>query len=85
MKRIDRYTCEEVFERLDDFIDRELSPDETLLVEEHLQICEWCAKTYEFQSGVLNSVKAKLQRVSAPTDLLSRISSALQSRAEARD
>lgn len=78
MRKIDRYTCEQVFQRLDDFIDRELAPDETQLIEEHLEICEWCANTYKFQKGVLNSVRSKLQRVAAPPDLLSRISGALK-------
>jgi len=78
MTRPDRYTCEQVFQRLDDFIDRELTPGETTSIEEHLEICEWCAKTYKFQAGVLSEVRAKLQRISAPPDLLSRISGALK-------
>ena len=33
---LNRHTFEEAFRRLDDFLDRRLSPEETRLVEEHM-------------------------------------------------
>jgi Putative zinc-finger len=36
MAPIDRYTCEETIRRLDDYLDRELTPHEMQLVKEHL-------------------------------------------------
>jgi hypothetical protein len=39
MTPLSRYTCEEAFRRLDDYLDRELSSDETELVREHLEVC----------------------------------------------
>ena len=68
-----RFTCEEVFQRLDDFLDRELSAEEIRLMEEYLTICAACASEYRFESEVLNSVKAKLRRIAVPEDLKARI------------
>ena len=70
----DRFTCEEVFARLDDYLDRELTPDEMRLVKEHLATCAACASEHRFESGVLQSVREKLSRLSVPADLMARIS-----------
>jgi len=79
---LNRNTCEEAFRRLDDFLDRRLSPEETRLVEEHLQICDACTREFSFESSVLNGVKRKLRQLEVPSDLLGRILSRLQSGAE---
>lgn len=78
MPTVDRFTCEQVFLRLDEYIDRELTADEMQLIHEHIAQCHWCLSAYEFQESVLSSVKAKLQRVQAPPDLMERISLALK-------
>jgi anti-sigma factor (TIGR02949 family) len=70
---LNRHTCEEAFRRLDDFLDRRLSPEETRMVEEHLHICAACTREFSFESSVLEGVKRKLRHVEAPTDLLARI------------
>ncbi|HZA99148.1 MAG TPA: zf-HC2 domain-containing protein [Gemmatimonadales bacterium] len=70
---LNRHTCEEAFRRLDDFLDRRLSPEETRMVEEHLHVCEACTREFNFESSVLEGVKRKLRHVEAPTDLLARI------------
>ena len=77
MRQLDRYTCEEVFRRFDDYLDRELTPEEIELVEEHMAICERCAREYRFEESVLRNVRAKLHRLAAPPGLLNRISRAL--------
>ena len=64
-----RLTCEEVFGRLDDFLDRALSADELLLVEAHLRTCAACASEHRFESGVLSDVRSKLSRIEAPPSL----------------
>jgi anti-sigma factor (TIGR02949 family) len=75
---LNRNTCEEAFRRLDDFLDRRLSAEETRLVQEHLQICEACTREFTFESSVLNGVRQKLRHVEAPEDLLRRVLSGLQ-------
>ena len=74
MSRIDRLTCEEMFRRLDDYMDRELSADEAAMVREHLETCAVCAAEYAFESSMLRSVRAKLAHISAPPDLMKKIS-----------
>lgn len=73
MSRLNRRTCEEAFRRLDDFLDHELSPEETRLVEEHLHICAACTREFTFEASVLRGVKKKLGHITAPADLVSRI------------
>ena len=69
MSHLNRSTCEDAFRRLDDFLDRRLSPDETRLIEEHLHICAACTREFNFEASVLNGVRQKLRHLSAPADL----------------
>lgn len=73
-----RATCEEAFRRLDDFLDRRLSAEETRLIEEHLQICDACTREFTFEASVLLGVRQKLQRVVAPPDLIARIAERIE-------
>jgi anti-sigma factor (TIGR02949 family) len=74
----DRYTCEEVFRFLDDYLDRELGEAEQALVRAHLEICVVCANEYRFEASVLQHLKANLRRIAVPHDLMQRISRAIQ-------
>lgn len=80
MSKLDRSNCEEAFRRLDDFLDRRLSPDEMRLIEEHLKVCDWCAREFNFETSVLEGLKRRLKQVDAPADLLSKILSRLPRR-----
>ena len=74
MTGVDRhFACEDVFRRLDDFLDRELSPEEARLVEEHLSTCAQCASEHRFERRVLDEVRGKLQRIRAPEGLMDRV------------
>jgi anti-sigma factor (TIGR02949 family) len=73
MRPIDRFTCEEAFRRLDDYLDRELSAAEMATVREHLETCAVCTREFAYEAGVLGEVRSKLQRVDVPPDLLARI------------
>jgi predicted anti-sigma-YlaC factor YlaD len=77
MARIDRYTCQETFERLNDYLDRELTPEETRLVIEHLEVCAFCAPEFEFEARLLQEVRAKLHAIPAPPSLLDKVRDAL--------
>ena len=74
---VTRYTCEEMFRRLDDYLDRELGPAEMRRVREHLETCAACASEFAFEANVLAEVRSKLQRISAPVELLSRVEALL--------
>lgn len=73
MTRTDRFTCGEVFQRLDDFLDRELSPEEMHLVREHLDLCLACASEYRFERGILESVRDKVRRLAVPEELAGKV------------
>jgi mycothiol system anti-sigma-R factor len=65
----DRFTCEEVFGRLDDYLDRELTAEEMRLVREHLETCAACASEHRFESRVISDIRSKLSRIAAPPSL----------------
>lgn len=69
MNHLTRFTCEETFRRLDDYVDRALSAAEMLTVREHLRICASCAREFNFESSVLNTVKGKLRQIDVPPEL----------------
>ena len=77
MTQLSRTNCEEAFRLLNDFLDRRLTPEETRIIEEHLEICAWCAREFNFETSVLYGLKRKLRQLDAPPALLSRILSQL--------
>jgi anti-sigma factor (TIGR02949 family) len=76
----ERYGCEDVFRRLDDYLDRELSAAERELVAQHLTECEACAREYRFETAFITDVRNRLRRIRAPDDLLDRIAGKLNAR-----
>jgi anti-sigma factor (TIGR02949 family) len=78
MNDINRLTCEEMFRRLDDYLDRELTAAEMSQVREHLETCEVCAREYDFEEKVLVGLRDRLRRISAPRDLLSKITRSIE-------
>ena len=77
MSRLDRTNCEEAFRRLNDFLDRRLTPGEMKVIEEHLEVCAWCAREFNFETSVLHGVKQRLRKIDVPPDLVTRILSKL--------
>jgi anti-sigma factor (TIGR02949 family) len=77
MSRLDRTNCEEAFRRLNDFLDRRLTPVEMRIIAEHLEVCAWCAREFNFETSVLHGVKQRLRHIDAPPDLVTRILSQL--------
>lgn len=72
------YDCHDALERLDDYLDRELSPRESRQVAIHLAICFKCAQLYRFERGFIEGVRATLERVEAPPELMGKIRQSLQ-------
>jgi anti-sigma factor (TIGR02949 family) len=75
--QLNRTNCEEAFRLLNDFLDRRLTPDEMRIIEEHLEICAWCAREFNFETSVLYGLKRKMRQLDAPEGLLARILSQL--------
>jgi anti-sigma factor (TIGR02949 family) len=73
MSSLERYTCEEAFRRMDDYLDRELASIEVERVRTHLETCIACAGEYRFEENLLRDIRSKLRRVAMPRELRSRI------------
>ena len=84
MSAVDRYTCEEVFRRLNDYLDRELSAAEMTMVKQHLDTCAQCASEQAFEASVLRELKGKLRRIDLPQSLVDKVA-AILSEAHSRD
>ena len=69
--------CREVFQRLDDYVDRELTPEEASTVLRHLEHCAQCAEEFEVETDVLEMLKEKLRHIAAPPGLMERIAQRL--------
>lgn len=78
MTSLPRLTCEEIFRRLDDYLDRELSEEEMRRVKEHLDSCAQCASEHDFERAMLDQVRDKLHRIGTPEDLRRRVASAIE-------
>ena len=72
------YDCHDALERLDDYLDGELTPAENRQVAIHLAICLKCAQHYRFERGFIENVRAKLESVEMPPELMSQIRQALR-------
>jgi hypothetical protein len=77
MKHLDRFTCEETFRRLDDYLDRALSESEREKVLEHLETCASCTAEFTFESSIIEGVKRKMRHIEIPSDVLSRLTSTI--------
>jgi len=77
MPILNLYTCKEALQRLDDYLDRELSPREMQLVQRHLKICHECSKKFAFEAELITQVRVKLQRIDLPSGLMERLSQTL--------
>jgi hypothetical protein len=64
--------------RLDDFVDRALSPAELELVEEYLLECVTCADKFRFEVSLVEALPDRLRRIAVPDSLLRTISDRLR-------
>lgn len=71
------FDCEETFRRMQDYLDRELSPEEIRLVQSHLATCGMCAEEYLFEAAFLRRVRQCVQDTEVPEDLLTRVMASL--------
>ena len=70
------FNCAETYQRLQDYLDRELTPEEIAAVEAHLALCGMCAEEYRFEESVLRHVRRAMAE-KEPDSLASAVSDAL--------
>ena len=75
----DELTCRQAFDRLEEYLDRELSAEETARVQAHLKMCVQCTREFRFERLVLEGLRDKVNRIRAPDGLQDRIFAALES------
>lgn len=78
MAKLDRYTCEDLFRLLDDYVDQRLTPEQSELVLQHLGICSVCAAEYQFERAVLDGVRERIRKIEFPEGLLEKITSRIR-------
>jgi len=69
----DIYSCEEALRRLNDYLDHELTPDERVVVIQHLEICKPCFKRFSFEQTLIVSLREKLTHLRAPEMLRAKL------------
>lgn len=77
MEKIDRSTCDDALQRLNDYIDRELTPHELRQVRKHIALCAHCAETFALEAETLQQIRATLEQIWAPRHLMAAISDAI--------
>ena len=70
----DYYSCEAAIERLNEYLDHELSPEERSVVVKHLEICEPCLERFSFEENLITSLRVKMQAICCPHALKSKLS-----------
>ncbi len=75
---VNRLNCEQTFARLDDYLDRELTPAELAEVAQHLERCVVCAGEFGVEARLLEEIRLKLRRVRAPAELMAKIEARLR-------
>lgn len=78
-------TCREALKHLDDYLDRELSERDLVLVEKHLRICRHCARQFSDEAAFIRNLRSKMNRIEAPTGLLAKIAAGLETGAVTPD
>lgn len=85
MKTVDWLTCEETVRRLDDYLDRALSPKEHAEVGAHLEVCGACAVAFAMQERFVEEVRDKMNRIAAPPALRERVMEMIREARNAED
>lgn len=66
-------TCAEVVGLLYEYLDRELNPESTALIREHLQQCSHCFKYFDFEHTYLKFVESRMRARGAPPEVRDRL------------
>lgn len=70
--------CRDIFRRIHDYVDRELAAGELERVRVHLDACARCAREFRFEAQVIQDVRTRLRRVTAPPGLVSSLLASLR-------
>lgn len=72
------FDCKAAYLRLNDFLDRELSQEEVVLVQAHLERCRVCAMEYAFEASLMEQIRLKVREGQAPPELKAAVQELLR-------
>ncbi len=85
MNNDDCLSCEEALQRLDDYVDRELSSTDVEEIKGHLDACNDCSQHFTFEQRIVEEVRTKLVRLDIPNDLRQKVLSRLAGESHSSD
>lgn len=65
--------CKEAMDRLDDYLDKDLTPDVKAALEAHLKLCDHCTEEFGLRSAAQDLLRCKLQAEKCPDALRAAI------------
>lgn len=67
--------CQEAVRRLNEFLSRELQPEEEALVQSHLRECRGCFDKFRFEETLLRTIRERAEQIRAPENLRNKLRS----------
>jgi anti-sigma factor (TIGR02949 family) len=74
----DSFTCQQAFQRLYEYLDRALGPEEEKLVRQHLAVCEDCVRHFHFEEQLLTTIRERCRTGRAPEPLRRKIAQLIE-------
>ncbi len=71
-------SCSEAIDRLNDYLDHELKPEERADVMKHLQICQPCLQRFHFEETLLVQMRMRVTAMGAPNSLRQRLGTVIR-------
>lgn len=69
--------CRDAIARLDEYLDRELTPEDRARLDRHLRLCDHCTEEYDLRSRAQAILRLKLCGEKCPDELKALISDLL--------
>jgi len=79
IRLVDCSPCADVIRRLDEYVDRSLTPRERRQVETHLAGCLECAAKFRFEAALVGAIRDRLRRIDVPPHLFGSVVRRLES------
>jgi anti-sigma factor (TIGR02949 family) len=73
IRLVDCSPCAEIIRRLDEYVDRSLTPRERRQVEAHLDGCLECAAKFRFEAALVGTIRERLRRIDVPPHLFETV------------
>ena len=81
IRLLDCSPCVEIIRRLDEYVDRCLTPRERRQVEAHLSECLECAAKFRFEIVLVRRIRERLRRIDVPPQLFETVVRRLEAEA----